>query len=275
MISVFDGLNFPQRVLMILLLACIVSVFTFVLFRLLSGKKVSFNLKEGQLSYSPEKDSTSMAALGSGIFFLTFENVSFMAQIKTKIILHDQMTYLEEKLVIVRDKILESYRGLLKGKLSSTGAGLGQEYLFFQTLVDLLVEDMKSSIRTLFIRNHFSTYNDKELEGYIAEKNQLLMVKAYQFLRDMYPSEKMVIPFDDIEDALDLIRKDLEQDISYVFKRAVDITKARHRQIEELEVSLRDKIKSNYGVDIGERRGRSFADIVKSGVPDGTERNER
>lgn len=279
--SVFAGLNFPQKVIMILELAFLIGVLVIVVFRFLSGKKVSLNLKDGALNMGAETKAelATVQNVASSIFFQTLETVALMTQIKTKIILHDQMTYLEERLVLIKDNILESYRAKLRAKLTGptrapdahiASTTSNQDYLFYKTLIDLMKEDMKSGIRILFLRNNFSRYNDKELDAYIEEKNELLLVKATQFISELYPSEKMLVSFDEVEETLSSVRKDIEADLTVVFKRAVEIHNTRHRQINELEAGLREKIKISYGVEVGLVNGSTFADIIKN---DGRERD--
>lgn len=266
---------------MILELAFLVGALVIVVFRLLSGKKVSLNLKDGALNMGADNKAeiATVQNVASSIFFQTLETVALMTQIKTKIILHDQMTYLEERLVLIKDNILESYRAKLRAKLTGptrapdahiASTTSNQDYLFYKTLIDLMKEDMKSGIRILFLRNNFSRYNDKELDAYIEEKNELLLVKATQFISELYPSEKMLVSFDEVEETLNSVRKDIEADLTVVFKRAVEIHNTRHRQINELESGLREKIKISYGVEVGLVNGSTFADIIKN---DGRERD--
>lgn len=274
--ELFSGTNFGQKAFLIVEVALVVMILLVTLFRLLANKKLDLNLKRGQISYAPgSKDSVTVENAVSGVFFSTLETVAMMAQIKTKLILHDQMTYLEERLVIIRDTILESYRHAWKNYIDRNGPTedfVGQEYLFYQSLVDLMKEDMKSSVRVFFLRNHFSTYDDQQLNSYIEEKNELLMVKAYQFLRDMYPIDKMTLSFEEIENGLDKVRPDLENGLSVAFKKAVDITKERHRQIADLETGLRKNIKQQYGVELNGSGVGVFSGTLQKNEEDGRSR---
>lgn len=265
MTILFSDLNFMQKFILILEIAVLLSGVVYLLFRMISNKRVSLNVTKGQLSYAPDsKDPDTIKTVATGVFFQTLEAVAMMTQIKTKLILHDQMTYLEERLVIVKDTILEAYRQSWKEAFSSGSAESGsQEYLFYQSLVELMKEDMKSSIRVFFLRNHFSSYDDHQLTSYIEEKNELLMVKAYQFLRDMYPVDKMVVSFDSIVKGLDKVKPDLEHCLLTVFKKAVDITRERHQQITDLETGLRNKVKISYGVDLSESGVEVFMGALK------------
>jgi len=265
MTILFAGLTFGQKVIIIMEMAAMLGAIVFLLFRMISNKKLSFNVAKGQLSYSPDnKDPETVKSVATGVFFQTLETVAMMTQIKTKLILHDQMTYLEERLVIVKDTILEAYRLSWKESFSSgSGESGSQEYLFYQSLVELMKEDMKSSVRVFFLRNHFSSYDDHQLSSYIEEKNELLMVKAYQFLRDMYPVDKMVVSFDSIVKGLDKVKPDLEHCLMMVFKKAVEITKERHQQISDLESGLRNKVKISYGVDLSESGVEIFLGSLK------------
>lgn len=273
---VFEGLTFGQRIVLILQMAIMVSGIIFLIFKLVSNKSVSVNVVKGMLSYGPDsKDPQTLQHMASGVFFHTLETVAIMTQIKTKMILHDQMTYLEERLVIIRDNILDAYRQSWK-KIANDNPKLfeeygSQEYLFYQSLVSLLEEYMKSNVRAIFLRNHFSSYDEHQLNSYIKEKNEILLVTAYRFIRDMYPEEKMAIKFDDIEKGLDQVKEEIENSFTMVFKRAVAITNDRHEQIKDLESSLRNRIKNAYGVELLEDGVNVFSSAVQKGKNDGTE----
>lgn len=271
----FEGLNFIQKTIMVVELAFLVGVFVIFVFKKIEGKKLFVNLKEGALSYdqSANKEALSIQAVVSSIFFQTLETVALMTQIKTKLILHDQMTYLEERMVLIKDHLMEAYRAKLKTKLSATSPGSttqvvsttsNQEYLFFKTLTDLMKEEMKSGMRTLFLRNNFSRYNEKELDAYVTEKNELLLIKALHFIGELYPSEKMLVSYDEVEEAFNSVRGDIAEELSIVFKKAVFIHNSRLTQITELETNLREKIKLSYGVEVGLGSGKTFVDIVKN-----------
>lgn len=265
----FEGLSFGERVTLLFVLQAALVGIIFLVLRLLKGKNVSMNLTQGQLSFTPETTSATIHEVVTGVFFHTLETIAMMSQIKTNLILHDQMTYLEERMVMIRNTILESYRKLLREFLSGTEADSldnpQREYLFYKSLVDLMREDLKNNIRVLFLRNHFTQFNDQELSAYIKEKNQVLVVKMYEFLRDMYPSEKMMVPFSDVEGSLKDIQEEIEEYLSSVFRKAVQIKHERDAQIIALDKSLREKIKASYGVDIEDRSTKVFINTLKSG----------
>jgi len=271
MFSVLEGLTFAQKQLYTaqVFLGLIILVYLFG--RMFGNKKFSFNLPKGQISYSKDTgmDSAYVQSMSTGIFFLTLETVAMMTQIKTKLILHDQMTYLEERLIFIKNSVLEAYRSkrseLEKGAPLSSEAA--KEYLFFKSLVELMKEDVKSNIRVLFLRNHFSQYDEKEMSVYLTEKNFWLVTKMIDFLRELYPQEKMAVSFNDVEEAISSIRSEIEEYLAIIFKRAARITIKRHGQINELEASLREKVKESYGVDLDDKGLNVFSTILKEGEP--------
>lgn len=266
--SLFNG-SLLSKMVILLQMGLMTGGFIWLLAKLFGNKKLSVNVAQGQVSYSQDGplESTSVQTVASGVFLATLETVAMMTQIKTKLILHDQMMFLEERLVMIRNSILESYRGSFKGKdtVSLVDALGSQEYLLFKSLVDLMKEDMKSNVRMLFIRNHFSSYNEQELQSYITEKNQWLLTEMYEFLREMYPANKMSVPFSDVEQALNKIKPELEEYLLRVFKKAVQINKERNQQIVDLEKNLREKIKTSYNVDLDCQGVRVFSMALKGG----------
>lgn len=274
MLTIFEGTTYIQKMWLILEIAMLAGgliwLLIWLLTKFLGGKKLSVNVAQGQVSYSQDgsgTDGVSIQSVASGVFLATLETVALMTQIKTKLILHDQMMFLEERLVMIRNSILESYRGSFKGREDVTLVDtLGtQEYLLFKSLVDLMKEDMKSNVRMLFLRNHFSSYNEQELLAYISEKNQWLLTEMYEFLREMYPANKLTIPFTDVESSLNKIRPELEEYLVRIFKKAVQINRERNQQIADMEKSLRDRIRSSYNVEIEDKGVSVFSMALKGG----------
>lgn len=257
-------MSFAQKVIIILEVAAALAGIIYLIFKMIAHKSVSFDMTKGRLSYSGNDDKAqTMEGAISGVFILTLETVTMMTHIKTKLILHDQMSYLEERLIVVRDAILKSYRLCWKAR---TGESVStKEYIFYQSLVNLMKENMKSNMRTFYLRNHFSAYSEQQLKDYINEKNELLMIGAYQYLRELYPEGKMTISFEDIVLGLDKIKPNLENCLSAAFKRAVNITKERNVQIAELESSLRGRIKTTYGVELNDSGVEAFIGAIKRG----------
>lgn len=271
MSSFLEGLTFPQIQIYTAQVFVGLIGLVYMFGKIMSNKKISFSLPKGQLSYSKDtdKDASYVQNVSTGIFFLTLETVAMMTQIKTKLILHDQMTYLEERLIFIKNSILEAYRAkrseIEKGAPLSSEAA--KEYLFFKSLVELMKEDVKSNIRVLFLRNHFSQYDEKEMSVYMTEKNFWLVTKMVDFLRELYPQEKMAVPFNEVEEAIASIRSEIEEYLSVIFKRAARITVKRHEQINELEAGLREKVKESYGVDLDDKGLNVFSTILKGGEP--------
>jgi hypothetical protein len=269
--SLFVGLTFEQKLILIAEMLLAFSVLTIVINYFFGKKKLNLKLSKGQVSYSQEAPLTQEALkdTSTGVFFFTLETVAMMTQIKTKLILHDQMTYLEERLLFIKNSVLDSYRRVYreKGTLKDIEDFSAKEYTLYKSLVELMKEDLKSNIRVLFMRNHFASYDDKELSIYLQEKGSWLITKMTDFLRELYPSEKMTIPFSDIEKSIGFCRKEIEEYLLSIFRRAAQIYNDRHSQIVSLETGLRDKIKETYGIDIDDRGIKSFSKILKEGEP--------
>lgn len=255
----FEGMSFGQKIIVIIEMAAVAAALIFLIFKMIANKKLSLNVTKGQISYSPT-DETTMEGAISNVFILTLETVAMMTHIKTKLILHDQMNYLEERLVVIRDTFLKSYRGCWKDLDEKSSP---DEYIFYQSLINLMKENMKSSVRVFYLRNHFSGYDERKLKEYIKEKNELLMIEAVQFLRELYPSEKMTISFDEIVKGIEEVQPEIESCLSTAFVRAVEITKDRHIQIVSLDEGLRARIKNTYGVEIAESGVEAFTGALK------------
>lgn len=152
---------------------------------------------------------------------------------------------------------MTAFRGMLFGELtkkSIAGSPVTvtstQEYSFFTTLVFLMAEDLKRSCRGTFIRNNFHRFNDREFDAYVNDKVDFLWIKATSFIRDMYPSDKMTVPFEVLEKVVFTeIEDDVCEELRITFKKAVQIYNERHAEINGMEASLREHLRS-YGVDL-------------------------
>jgi len=263
--TLLASMTFVQILILLAVLASFLIIILVVLFKLLGNRKVSLKTSLGQISSEQGNSSNdpSVNSMVIGVFTWTLETVSMMVEIKTKMILHDQMTYLEERLVLIKNSILESYRMKMKDSYEKGTQVSSQEYLFYKSLVELMKEDMKSNIRMLFLRNHFSTFTEPELQAYIQEKNMWIMTSAIEFLRIMYPSEKMTIQFFSVEESFNDVRKTLEDYMNTVFRQAAKIYNDRNKQIDSLGESLHSKVNSTYGVDLYNGGMLNYSSIIK------------
>ena len=189
--------------------------------------------------------------------------------LKSKQILYEQMNYLEDKAVIVREAFITAYRRCLSDQhraAVSDGATVvsSKEYQFFRSLVTLMIEDQKKICRQIFVQNNFSSMAERELQEYLEEKITLLQTKARLYVRELYPSDKMDVPYELVESEVfgkvaDAMAKNYDQ----VFRRAATVYRMRHDEADALESNLRLYLKTMYGADVGgpsNSLGRSLPD---------------
>jgi hypothetical protein len=191
------------------------------------------------------------------IYNMTTNTAGMVSVLKTKQILSDQMNYLEDKAIIIREALISSYRKCLSdnskkedGSLASTVVS-SKEYQFFNSLITLMVEDQKKTCRQIFIKNNFSNLGEREFQEYLEEKVTLLQTKARLYVRELYPSDKMEIPFELLEQEVfnktaEVLVKNYEQ----VFRRAAQIYRTKHEEADTLDSDLRAYIKATYGADV-------------------------
>ena len=190
------------------------------------------------------------------VFTMSITTASTVSFLKTKQILSDQMYYLEDKLILIQEALTTSYRTCLSATLKkmddhAVTVTSHKEYQFFTSLVTLMVEDTKRTCRQVFIKNNFSNFSDKDFNDYIDEKVVLLKAKSLLFLRDLYPSDKMVVTFEVVEQDVFLKESEAIGDhLEHVFRKAVHIYKARHEEADKLDHDLKAYILATYGVDI-------------------------
>jgi hypothetical protein len=114
-----------------------------------------------------------------------------------------------------------------------------------------MVEDQKRTCRQIFIKNNFSNLGEREFQEYLEEKVTLLQTKARLYVRELYPSDKMEIPFELLEQEVfnktaEVLVKNYEQ----VFRRAAQIYRTKHEEADTLDSDLRAYIKATYGADV-------------------------
>jgi len=242
--ALFLGMSFWQRMSLVGAVgAVIVAVILLVLFR----KNIKFSLKRGELNLSDRKDNKATEVIME-VFTRTLDTAVKSSSIKLKGILSDQMNYLDEKLLLIEDILLNTFRKELAEKTEGATVISHQEYLFFYSLVSLLKEEMKRDIRAIFIRNNFSSYSEEEFSEYIKEKNQWIITRVNMFLRDMYPSDKMVVSFEELEVSLIKSYEEINSILNQVFKKAVSISKEHYATIDKMQSEL-ESYMTSLGID--------------------------
>ena len=191
-----------------------------------------------------------------GIYSRTSATSNMVSLLKNKQILYEQMNYLEDMSVLLREAFITAYSKYLAGyqtsKASSSSTVVSsKEYHFFRSLMTLMVEDQKKICRQIFIQNNFSRLGEKEFQEYLDEKVALLLTKARLYVRELYPSDKMEVPYEIVEfevfgKTADIMAKNYEQ----VFRRAAIIYRSRHDEADALDAGLRMYLKAAYGADV-------------------------
>jgi hypothetical protein len=260
--ALFEGLNMWERATLILEIIGGIVLLIFLIRWTFTGKKVKMGLGKVSLDVASEGEKSGPQVnveIVIEIVSRTVDVASKISHIKTKQILSDQMYYLEERLVILQSNLLAVYRSALQSALlkDASQAPIAvtstQEYNFFTSLVSLMVEDLKRNCRGTFIRNNFHRFTDKEFDEYVEDKVDFLWVKAVGFLRDMYPSDKMSLPFEKVEnEAFKEVKKTVKEDLTITFKKAVQIYHERHDEIKTMESALRNRLRT-YGVDLDKK----------------------
>lgn len=190
------------------------------------------------------------------IYSRTSATSNMVSLLKNKQILFEQMNYLEDMAILLREAFIASYSKCLSSfKAASAVSGAtvvsSKEYHFFRSLMTLMVEDQKKICRQIFIQNNFSSLGEKEFHEYLEEKIAILQTKARLYVRELYPSDKMEVPYEVVESEVfgktaDIMAKNYEQ----VFRRAAIIYRSRHDEADALDAGLRTYLKAVYGADV-------------------------
>jgi hypothetical protein len=255
-----QNLTFNERAgLIVVTFLCFSLLLWFIKQSILKGRPFKLSMFGSEVDV---EDASGLNDAGKSaimdVLAMTAVTATKTSTLKTKTVLSDQMYYLEDKLILIQEILTTAYRASLSDGLAKEHSAEStatvyshKEYHFFTSLVTLLIEDMKRSCRQIFIKNNFSHFNEREFSEYADEKVTLLQAKALQFIRDLYPSDKMIVPFETLEQ--EVFKKNADatgSHLEHALRKAVQIYKARHEEADALDKELRDYILDTYGVDV-------------------------
>lgn len=247
-------MSFLERTGLLIEIFVVIAALILVLRWVLTGKKMKINLSSGNIDIgaADQKDVSKSDVVD--IIIKTSDTIMRTAYIKTKLILYEQMCYLEERLVLLQDAYLATFRSKLAGNLAKKSNSpltvtSSQEYQFFESLIRLLMEDIKRNCRGIFVRNNFSHYTEKEFDNYLEEKVEFLWIKSCNFLRDLYPSDKMPMTYEELEnEVLVEVKETSCDDLRAVFRKAVHVHNSKLEEVVRIEQDLRGYLKS-FGIE--------------------------
>ena len=274
MSTLFSSMSFMERTGLLIEVFLAITALILVLRWVLTGKKMKINLSSGNIDIgaADQKDVSKSDVVD--IIIKTSDTIMRTAYIKTKLILYEQMCYLEERLVLLQDAYLGTFRSKLACTLAKKdGTPLtvtsSQEYQFFESLIRLLMEDIKRNCRGIFVRNNFSHYSEKEFDKYLEEKVEFLWIKSCNFLRDLYPSDKMPMTYEDLEkEVLVEVKETSCDDLRAVFRKAVHVHNSKLEEVVRIEQDLRGYLKS-FGIEPDLRGGQTPSNTADRGEADG------
>lgn len=273
------GMSFAERAgLVLIIAACLAGLFSLIIALLVKSKVAKFSLFGSEVDLKGDAEELSPRCKDAvvEVAMLAITTSTKVSYLRTKQVLSEQMYYLEDKLFLMQEVLNTAFRKCLADKLKSMhpasdpsaatsvgGGGVGddcckeyhltshKEYHFFTTLVTLMSEDLKKAMRQIFIKNHFSHYDEREFSSYLKEKVDLLSARMLQFLRDLYPSDKMVVPYEQVESMVFVgSLSEVTIHLEHAFRRAVQLNRARNEDADREEEGMRQYILNKYGVDI-------------------------
>lgn len=268
------GMSFAERAgLVLIIAACLAGLFCLVIVLMVKSKVAKFSLFGGEVDLKGDSEEMSPRCKDAvvEVAMLAITTSTKVSYMRTKQVLSEQMYYLEDKLFLMQEVLNTAFRKCLADKLRSmhptadpSAAPAGgddcckeyhltshKEYHFFTTLVTLMSEDLKKAMRQIFIKNHFSHYDEREFSSYLKEKVDLLSARMLQFLRDLYPSDKMVVPYEQVESMVFVgSLSEVTLHLEHAFRRAVQLNRARNEEADKEEEVMRQYILNKYGVDI-------------------------
>lgn len=190
------------------------------------------------------------------VFNMAMTTASEISYIKTKQVLSEQMSFLEDRLILIQASLNNTYRKCLSDCLTKINTPLvtvtsNKEYHLFSTILTLMLDDQKEYCRDAFIKNNFAHLNDNDFNDYLDDKLNILYSRCISYVRDLYPSDKMLVTYEIVEsDVFGSTKKEFFIRYTQVFKKAALLYRTKHLEADTKDIKLKEYIKMHYAVDI-------------------------
>jgi len=156
--------------------------------------------------------------------------------------LKDKMNYVEHKLLGLKSIIFQSFSKAMhaKGAYSDGLTGLSldmkesQECNLFEARLGEIMQIMKDEIRRSFKENGFHEISEVEFSVYINGQTKTLSHMINSYLAANYPRQ-MILTLDEVQDLFEILHRDMEDIIEYVYRNAKEVELDTEQKISVLE----------------------------------------
>lgn len=244
-------LNGSYGVITVAVLAVAAIVIAVGIKKALKSGKIKMKIFGGEIDVDNASDQSRPAQVTisrlqlSAIVIKVTEIVTKITEIKIRTTLYDQMLYAEQKFIILHDMLSRQYAHLLSEKIKKENDATGHDdYLFFNNLLTLTLNNSKETVKELLKHNHLESYSEQEFQKYTTDRADIIIAESIQFMWSMYPAARMNITFLEFDTMLNEKRPYLRDVIIDIFDEALKISREKRDEIDTLKKEL-DNFNSN------------------------------
>ena len=239
----------PRDVIVMVLSMSIIALIVITLRAIYKRKKSSIiKWLLGMIDFgasAPSEDLMGKRRVSNIIAKVT-EIVTKIAEIKIRTTLFEQMLYTEQRLILLHGIMTRQYALILEEKVrKNIDATSHEDYMFFNSMVSLALNNSKQTIREIFQHTHFDNQSDDNFRQNASEKADIIIEEIIQFIWSMYPESKMNVNFFELDTAMRREHNRIREMLIGIFTEALRISKLKRREIENLKKELDDYVQGN------------------------------
>jgi len=244
-----------QSIIIFFIIVFILTVF--ILITKPSFKFGNFVISFGQNKSQNKSIEMSHSSCSHNIDFChvvtkTAEIVTKMCYIDLKECIDRQMSYVDERLTIIKSILLNNYSKILKSKIQiDKQVIVHEDYITYHRLVEsMLFEDIKNSIRQSFANDNFDQLSDVEFNMYINEKFLYIYQIGDEFMDMWYIGNKMLISREELKESVLLLKAKLYDIFVDTYEKAVKVLEEK----EDRKIKLQDELDIFFEKIVGVKR---------------------
>lgn len=165
--------------------------------------------------------------------------INEMHRIECKIII-EQMNYVEERLLILRESDLCFYKEQLEKEtnISQDIISHSDAYQSYINMLQIIYNEIKLKFRVACLENHFLSKSELEWEEYKENKIDFIITTMNKDLEVVY-TPSIVITYEDLKDnQKEFLSKKMKNEFDDILNRCKKIAKSSKESMEELELEI-------------------------------------
>ena len=158
-------------------------------------------------------------------------------------ILKNQMNFFEQKMVEIQEIVEKIFNDMMEStkkqtSINALGRNLDIEYKFFTELFKNALLTVKNEIRRSYKENGYYDLSDSDFSIYLKDKSRLVTNLIIQHIKNMYPSQGMVVTHFDLQSGLLSMIPQMHEIIRDCFEYAKEVTLDSEKQVESFKMEF-------------------------------------